>query len=128
MLSKYRVACALPAKDLERAKDFYKTKLGMSPDRETEADAWYECAEGTGFLVFISTGQSRGEFTQLGFEVDDVETVVQELKERGVEFEQYDFPGFKTDANGIVTTEDGQRGAWFKDTEGNLLSLGQNPT
>lgn len=127
MLSKYRVDSALPAQDLERAKAFYKN-LGMSPERETENDAWYECAGGTGFLVFMSTGQSRGDFTQLGFNVDDVEAVVRELMGRGVEFEHYDFPGFKTDENGIMTFEGGARNAWFKDSEGNLLSLAEIPT
>ena len=124
MLSSKRVATALPAQDLERAKGWYKEKLDLSPTQEDPSGVWYECADGTGFFVFMSSGQSRGEFTQMGFEVDDVDAEVRELRERGVEFEQYDFPGLKTDENGVADIE-GERGAWFKDSEGNLLSLGQ---
>jgi predicted enzyme related to lactoylglutathione lyase len=124
VLSDKRVACALPCKDLERAKLFYKEKLELSPSQEDPGGIYYEVGEGTGFFLYESTGASRGEFTQMGFEVDDVEAIVAELRERGVEFEQYDFPGLKTDENGIADIE-GERGAWFKDSEGNLLSVGE---
>jgi hypothetical protein len=59
----------------------------------------------------------------LGWDVDDVEATVEELRSRGVVFEEYDLPGLKT-VDGIAEIA-GEKGAWFKDTEGNLLSLGQ---
>ena len=124
MLGNARVACALPAKDLERAKLFYKEKLDLSPSSEDPGGVFYECADGTGFVVFMSMGQSRAEFTQMGFEVDDVEKTVRDMAERGVVFEKYDYPELKTDENGIADMG-GERGAWFKDSEGNLISVNQ---
>ena len=124
MLADKRVATSLPAQDIERAKAFYKEKLDLSPSMEDPTGVWYECGGGTGFFVFMSSGQSRGDFTQMGFEVDDIEASVKDLTDRGVVFEQYDFEWLKTDASGIAQIE-GEKGAWFKDSEGNLLSLGQ---
>jgi hypothetical protein len=59
----------------------------------------------------------------LGWDVDDVEAAVAELRGRGVVFEEYDLPGFKT-VDGIAEIA-GEKGAWFKDSEGNLLAIGQ---
>jgi predicted enzyme related to lactoylglutathione lyase len=81
----------------------------------------YRCAEGTGFMVFQSSGAPSGTHTQVGFEVKDLEAEMADLRSRGVTFEEYDFPGMKTE-NGVLTMPEG-KGAWFKDTEGNLLSL-----
>ena len=122
MLSDRPVLPALPAQDIERAKTFYKEKLDMSPTRESEGDLFYECGDGTGFLVFLSSGSSRGDFTQMGWDVHDLDETVRDLTARGVTFEQYDFPGLKTDEAGIADLG-GDRNAWFKDSEGNLISL-----
>ena len=124
MLSKARVGTALPAKDMERARAFYKEKLDLSPTREDSDGLFYECGGGTGFFLFTSSGESRGDFTQLGFEVDDVRKEVAELKEHGVEFEHYDMPGLKTDDDGIATIGD-TMAAWFKDSEGNMIAVNQ---
>jgi predicted enzyme related to lactoylglutathione lyase len=110
----------LPAKDLERAKSFYADKLELKPSEETPAGITYRVGKG-GFALFESTGAPSGDHTQLGFEVDDLEAAVEELRGRGVVFEEYDFPGFKT-VNGIAEIE-GEKGAWFKDSEGNLLAV-----
>jgi hypothetical protein len=59
----------------------------------------------------------------MGFEVDDLDSAVSSLREQGLTFEEYDMPDFKS-VNGIVETE-GERAAWFKDSEGNLISLFQ---
>ena len=124
MLSNMPVFCALPATDLERAKRFYKEKLDLSPVEERPDGARYECGDGTGFALFISTGESRGDFTQMGIQVPDVRKAVGELKAQGITFEQYDFPGLKTDADGIAELGD-VLGAWFKDSEGNLIAIGE---
>jgi hypothetical protein len=58
------------------------------------------------------------------FEVADVDAVVDDLVSRGVTFEQYDFPGVKTDERGVAQIQ-GERGAWFKDPDGNILAIGQ---
>lgn len=89
-------------------------------------------AEGAEFVLFRSTGASPGTFTQMAWVVDDIETVVAELKRRGVVFEEVDVPGFRT-RDGIAEIEGnypskgarGERGAWFCDSEGNMLGIGE---
>lgn len=124
MLSDMRVVCTLPAKDMERAKAFYKEKLDLSPTREAPEGVSYECGGGTGFMLFTSQGESRGDFTQMGFEVPDLRKAVAELKDNGVTFEQYDFPGLKTDEDGIATVGE-ELAAWFKDSEGNMIAISE---
>ena len=68
----------------------------------------------------------------MAWEVNDIEATVAELRERGVIFEEYDLPGLKT-VNGIAEVEGhypsrggiGERAVWFRDSEGNLLGIGQ---
>ena len=126
MLTDARVGAALPAQDLERAKSWYKEKLGLAPTSEDPGGAQYECGSGTAFLLFISSGEPSGTHTQVAFEVSDVEAEVADLRARGVTFEEYDFPGLKT-VDGVADME-GEKAAWFKDSEGNLIGLAQRPT
>ena len=124
------MATRLPAQDLERARAWYAEKLGLEPDEERPGGLLYRCG-GCEFGIFASAGAPSGEHTQMGFEVDDLEATVAELRRRGVIFEEYDVPGFKT-VDGIAEiagnypskgTDD--RGAWFHDSEGNLIGIGQ---
>lgn len=124
MLSDARVGAAIPCQDFERAKGWYKEKLGLSPTEETPAGAYYQGADGTEFFLFPSAGKASGDHTQVAFEVKDAAAEVAELKNSGVTFEQYDFPGLKTDETGLAEMEgDEGRGAWFKDSEGNLIAI-----
>ena len=126
-----RVATRLPAQDLERARRFYSEQLGLEPSEEREGGLLYRVGEGV-FALFESSGASSGEFTQMGWEVDDIEATVAELKDRGVAFEEIDAPGLRT-VDGIADVEGnypskggkGERAAWFRDSEGNMLGLGQ---
>jgi catechol 2,3-dioxygenase-like lactoylglutathione lyase family enzyme len=120
----------LPAQDLDRARAFYRDKLGLVPVEEREGGLRYLCAAGE-FHLFLSTGAASGEFTQMGFEVEDLGAAVAELRGRGVVFEAFDLPGFEVE-EGIVKVADnypskgaGERGIWFRDSERNLLALGQ---
>ncbi|MFE9924480.1 VOC family protein [Streptomyces sp. NPDC005774] len=131
LLARGRVATRLPAQDLERARRFYFEKLGLEPVDERPGGLLYRC-DGTEFAVFRSAGASSGAFTQMGWQVDDVEAVVSELRRRGVVFEVVDLPGFRTE-DGIAEIEGnypskgarGERAAWFRDSEGNLLGIGE---
>ncbi|TME05250.1 MAG: VOC family protein [Chloroflexi bacterium] len=114
---------SLPATDLERAKRFYAEKLGLTPESEIPGGLFYRCGKDTRFAVFTSQGEASGTHTQAFWLVEDVESEVAALKARGVVFEEYDLPSLKT-ANSIATAGP-IKGAWFKDSEGNLLSLGQ---
>ena len=112
----------LPAQDIQRARKFYEQKLGMTPVMVTpDGGAIYKTGEATAFSVFPSMGKASGDHTQITLRVPDVTSTVGELKKSGVKFEEYDSPGFKT-VDGIAGIGDDQ-GAWFKDTEGNLLVL-----
>ena len=122
MLKKARVQTTLPAQDISRARSFYSTKLGLEPVEESATGLTYECA-GSRFLLFPSQGKPSGTHTQIGFVVDNVEAEVSDLKRKGLTFEEYNFPGLKT-VNSIATTGS-SKGAWFKDSEGNLLGVVQ---
>jgi catechol 2,3-dioxygenase-like lactoylglutathione lyase family enzyme len=131
MLMDGRVAARLPAQDLGRARRFYSEKLGLEASEERPGGLLYR-AGSCEFALFESTGNSSGTFTQMGWEVDDIEATVSELKARGVVFEEVDVPGLKT-VDGMADVEGnypskggkGERAAWFRDSEGNMLGIGQ---
>jgi catechol 2,3-dioxygenase-like lactoylglutathione lyase family enzyme len=129
-LANGRVATRLPAQDLDRARAFYAEKLGLEPAEERPGGLLYHCAEGS-FALFASSGAPSGSHTQMAWSVDDIETTVAELRSRGVVFEEVDLPG--TNADGITTVSGnypskgtGERGVWFRDSEGNMLGIGQS--
>ncbi len=95
MLRDGHVATRLPAQDLERARVFYSSKLGLDPVEERPGGLRYQCGSGQ-FALFQSAGAASGTHTQMGWEVDDLQATVTELRRRGVVFEEYDLPGFKT--------------------------------
>ena len=131
MLKNGHVATRLPAQDLERARAFYSSKLGLDPVEERPGGLRYRCASGH-FALFQSSGAASGTHTQMGWEVEDLQATVTELHRRGVVFEEYDLPGLKT-VGGIAEIEGnypskggkGEKAAWFRDSEGNLLGVGQ---
>jgi catechol 2,3-dioxygenase-like lactoylglutathione lyase family enzyme len=131
MLDSSHVSARIPAQDLERARAFYADKLGLTPSEERPGGFRYVCGNGA-FSLFESSGKASGTHTQLAWAVDDIEATMAELHRRGVIFEEYDLPGLRT-VDGIAEVEGnypseggvGERGAWFRDSEGNLLSIGQ---
>jgi catechol 2,3-dioxygenase-like lactoylglutathione lyase family enzyme len=124
MLTDANILAVLPAKDINRAKDFYRDKLGMEPsDSMEEGSAIYRCGNGTGFLIYQTENAGTAKNTQMGWETDNLEREMEDLRGRGVVFEDYDFPGLKTE-NGIASNDWGQS-AWFLDSEGNILNLSQ---
>jgi catechol 2,3-dioxygenase-like lactoylglutathione lyase family enzyme len=130
LLANSRTITKLPAQDLDRARAFYRDRLGLTPVEERDGGLRYVVASGE-FHLFLSTGKASGESTQVGFEVEDIDAVVAELRSRGVVFGEIDAPGFKV-VDGIIEVEgnypskgEGERGIFFHDSEGNLLALGQ---
>nr|WP_202449378.1 VOC family protein [Streptomyces sp. SID2999] len=125
------VATRLPAQDLGRARRFYSEKLGLEPVDERPGGLLYRCGDSF-FVVFQSTGVSPGTFTQMGWEVDDLDATLAELRGRGVVFEDVETPGFRTEG-GIAEVQGnypskgarGERAAWFRDSEGNLIGIEQ---
>jgi catechol 2,3-dioxygenase-like lactoylglutathione lyase family enzyme len=131
MLENARIATRLPCQDLDRARRWYSEKLGLEPADERPGGLLYRFSNGD-FALYSSAGASPGTFTQMAFEVDDLEAAVSEMKRRGVVFEDVDIPGLET-TGGIAEVEGnypskgstGERAAWFRDGEGNLLGIGQ---
>ena len=121
MLHDHRFQATLPVTDMQRARQFYEDKLGFPPGVDDPSGIFYQSARGSRFLLFSSQGKPSGEHTQGGWIVDDIKAEVAALRERGVVFEQYDFPGLTT-VDGVAHLGTG-RYAWFKDSEGNLLGI-----
>lgn len=123
MLDSFDIWPTLPVEDMERAKRFYSDRLGLELVRET--DQWVSYRAGSGYLMLYPTSLAGGaRHTLASWIVDDLERVVAELRERGIEFEEYDFPGLKT-VNGIADLDGVERASWFKDSEGNVLAVSQ---
>ena len=125
------IATRLPAQDLDRARRFYAEKLGLEPAEERPGGLLYRCRSGE-FALFASAGEPSGAHTQMGWEVDDIEAAVRELRSRGLEFEHVEMEGLPV-VDGILEVEGnypskggrGERAVWFRDSEGNLLGMGQ---
>jgi catechol 2,3-dioxygenase-like lactoylglutathione lyase family enzyme len=125
------VVSRIPAQNLQRARAFYADKLGLEPSEERPGGLLYRCGRSE-FALYQSAGAASGSHTQMGWEVDDIHTTVEELRSRGVVFEEFDLPGLTT-VDGIAEVAGnypskggiGELGAWFRDSEGNLLGIGE---
>jgi catechol 2,3-dioxygenase-like lactoylglutathione lyase family enzyme len=125
VLDACKISAVVCSTDLARSQEFYETKLGLTLSPETIPNhLLFEGADGTSLLVYGRPGPSLADHTQVRFWSSDVEADVRELDERGVTFEEYDFPTLKTVGH-IATTAGIGRSAWFKDPDGNTLALFQ---
>jgi catechol 2,3-dioxygenase-like lactoylglutathione lyase family enzyme len=120
----------LPARNLERARAWYASKLDLSPVEERPGGLRY-VAGGIEFVVYQSAGKSDGNFTQFALTVADIEDAAAILRSRGVKLEEYSAPPFVT-RNGIAEIEGnypskgkGERACWFRDSENNMLGMAQ---
>ena len=125
MLESAEIAAIVPVGDIDKAVEFYGGTLGLElqvrrDDMPENREAEFRAGDGT-LVVYesVAAGQSRG--TLAGFRVQDIDTVVAGLRERGVVFEEYDLPGLKT-VDGIAEVG-GVRAAWCKDPDGNILAI-----
>ena len=122
MLADRRVYATIPAADLPRAQRWYEEKLGLKPRGNEAMGSIYDLGGGTGFLLYPTANAGQAPNTLMTFSSHDVPGDVAALRQRGVTFEEYDFPGLKTE-NGVAKLGDRQA-AWFKDSEGNILAIG----
>jgi catechol 2,3-dioxygenase-like lactoylglutathione lyase family enzyme len=126
MIKDRRVHTTLPATDMDRAKQWYEEKLGLTVTTyNPNGGVFFSLADGTRFAVYPTPNPTRGGHTQMAFTTDDIEADVANLKGRGVVFEEYDLPGLKTE-NSIAQTGEVQA-AWFKDSEDNIIGILQLP-
>ena len=123
MLKHSDIIPTIPATDLDRARTWYADKLGLNPDQEIPGALRYQGGSSSAFLLFSAGVAGTSVHQVAAWVVEDLETEVAELRSRGVAFEEYDSPELRT-VDGIATTPVG-KAAWFKDSEGNVLTMTQ---
>jgi predicted enzyme related to lactoylglutathione lyase len=129
MLSYARMDATIPVVDMKRAKQFYGKTLGLKqialPDPGfASQNAFFQIGDCSRILMYERPGSIDAQSTSAVLLIDDLEKAVDELTERGVRFERYDLPNLKTDKRGIAR-DNGSKGAWFKDSEGNIIGLSE---
>jgi catechol 2,3-dioxygenase-like lactoylglutathione lyase family enzyme len=121
-LASSAVTVMLPVEDVDRSRKFYEEKVGLDyGGLNMEGSARFALSGGTTLLLLPRPGGSRAESTAMSWAVDDVDQEVKELENRGVGFEDYDLPEFKT-VDHIATFGD-FKSAWFLDPDGNVLCV-----
>src|SRR5262252_7212412 len=123
MLRGRHIHPTIPARDLARARAWYADKLGFTSGQEVAQAMLYRSGEDRLFLLFSSSAADTAQHQLAAWIVEDLEAEVAGLRGRGVEFEEYDQPGLRT-VDGIARTPVG-KAAWFKDSEGNVLTITQ---
>jgi catechol 2,3-dioxygenase-like lactoylglutathione lyase family enzyme len=120
MLGKADATPMIAVKDLDRARQFYEDKLGLK-EVDDFGEGFVLKSGDTKFEVYRSEFAGTNKATALTFEVDDIHDEVRELKEKGIFFEEYDLPGLER--QGDLYVAEGFKTTWFKDPDGNILSL-----
>ncbi len=123
MLGSTNIIAFVPIKNSAKARAFYEGVLGL---RFVKDDGFALVLEANGIMVRAAKMKefTPAQFTILGWQVSDIETVVRALATKGVHFEIFGF--FKQDELGIWTAPTGDKVAWFKDPDGNMLSVSQH--
>jgi catechol 2,3-dioxygenase-like lactoylglutathione lyase family enzyme len=122
MLGSTNIVAFVPTKDAEKARAFYVDVLGL---RFIKDDGFAMVFDANGIMVRVARAQfTPAQFTVLGWQVKNIEKVAAELQDKGVHFERFGF--FEQDALGIWTAPTGDKVAWFKDPDGNVLSVSQH--
>lgn len=125
MLTNSKPVILLPTVKKVEAQDFFKNTLGLN----FRCDDGFALVFDAGGIMFRLTPVKEftpHPFSVLGWEVDDIATETAALSGKGVTFEKYDFEWMEQDEQGIWTAPDGTKVAWFKDPDGNLLSISQH--
>ena len=122
-LSSRRVGASIAVSDVARAREFYEGALGLLVRDDSGDNIAYTCADETTINIFFSPNAGTAKSTLVGFDVDDIYTAVDELAAQGVTFEVYTEGPIITDERGIASFEGGNKVAYFKDPDGNILSL-----
>ncbi|MFY9682498.1 MAG: VOC family protein [Candidatus Sulfotelmatobacter sp.] len=122
MLGSIDIVAFVPTKDAAKARAFYEGVLGL---RFVKDDGFAMVMDANGIMVRVAKAQfTPAPFTILGWQVAEIEKIVEGLQAKGVQFEKFGF--FEQDALGIWTAPTGDKVAWFKDPDGNILSVSQH--
>jgi len=122
MINAKKAFSSFSVNDIQKAKEFYGKVLGLEISSGPEGTLVVPLSSGTNALMYPKPNHQPATFTVLNFPVESVEKTVDELSQRGVQFEVYNEPNLKTDARGI-SRGNGPTIAWFKDPAGNILSV-----
>ncbi len=130
MLGQSNIVAIVPTHDLTTSRPFYEGTLGLKVIEEFDEGAvGFEASQGSRLLLYTTQVQVPAEHTTVSFTVHDVEQEVAALEMRGVVFEEYDLSEYGFDdieVNKVLTMPDGAKVAFFKDPEGNVLSLAED--
>lgn len=123
MLGSTNIVAFVPTRDAGKARAFYEGVLGL---RFVKDDGFAMVLDANGIMIRVAKVPqfTPAQFTILGWQVSEIENVVRGLQEKGVQFEIFGF--FKQDELGIWTAPTGDKVAWFKDPDGNILSVSQH--
>jgi catechol 2,3-dioxygenase-like lactoylglutathione lyase family enzyme len=124
MLGSVNIVAFVPTKDREQSRTFYEGILGL---RFVKDDGFATVMEANGIMIRIAKvpdDWKPAPFTILGWNVTEIEKTVAAMQKKGVQFERFGF--FKQDELGIWTAPTGDKVAWFKDPDGNVLSVSQH--
>jgi catechol 2,3-dioxygenase-like lactoylglutathione lyase family enzyme len=124
MLGDHDAEAMIPTKDLEKSRRWYEDVLGFTPVVDDPNGISYKTGSGL-FNLYPTQFAGTAQHTLIEWQVPDIEGAVDDLSAKGVAFEHYDMEGLKTDAKGIASFGE-EKGAWFKDPDGNILSLWQS--
>ena len=125
MVRNDRLSAVLCSTDLERSQDFYERKVGLRLSATTiKNHLVFECGDGTTLLIYGRPSPNKADHTQVRFWSEDVVADVQELADRGVEFDLVEFGDLKMVGH-VLTSPGIGSSAWFKDPDGNTLALFQ---
>lgn len=122
MFTTSHVLATLPVSDLDRARTWYAEKLGLRAGKVVEGEgAFYDTATGS-FALYPSDHAGKNPGTAAAFVVNDFDATVQQLRDAGVAFEEFDV-GDQEMVDGVLTNPNGDHAAWFRDADGNILAV-----
>ncbi len=124
MLHDYPVYPTIPVSDVQKSRKFYEDTLDLKVIDDSSSDGvLFEAGKGS-MLYIYQRDPEVVNHTLAGFQVDNIEQVIDELTGKGITFEHYDFPGLKTDEKGIAVNGP-IKAAWFKDPDGHTIGIAQ---
>jgi catechol 2,3-dioxygenase-like lactoylglutathione lyase family enzyme len=121
MLGEATVYTTIAVRDVQLSKEFYEDKLGLKQVDEDASGVLYQSGDGK-LYIYQSPTAGSSQATSAAWQVDDIEQIASDLQLAGVVFDNYDIPGAEVD--GYIYTMGPQKAAWFKDPDGNILSIG----
>lgn len=123
VLKEFPIHATVASSGLERSRKWYKEILGLEPDQNDAGGFWINFSGETWLHVYKTGSAGTAKNTIAGITVQNIESVMETLKSRGLKFEDYDMPGLKTQ-NGLATFES-SKAAWFKDPDGNTFEISE---